>query len=150
MHLEFPLHNTWKQAVSLTCFGCKSTCCHDNSCQDFPSCMGGGKVVCELTEFIHHQARDGISQNLKSHTGVYTCAHTKKKTHGDRQRQSWCQTCQLHLLLFSQGTQCTCQRACFNKWSTADPLRSSLQAEKTFSTKHESYGTFSHLTGDHK
>lgn len=34
--------------------------------------MGGGEVVCELAEFIHHQARDGISQNLKSQAGVHT------------------------------------------------------------------------------
>lgn len=50
----------------------KSTCCHDDSSQDFPSCMGGGEVVSELAEFIHHQARDGISQNLKSQAGVQT------------------------------------------------------------------------------
>lgn len=42
--------------------------------------MGGGKVVCELTEFIHHQARDGISQNLKTHAGVYTRKHGHTKT----------------------------------------------------------------------
>lgn len=47
--------------------------------------MGRGKVVCELTEFIHHQARDGISQNLKTHAGVYTGTHghTKRKLLSD-------------------------------------------------------------------
>lgn len=84
---------------------CKSTCCHDDSRQDFPSCMGRGKVVCELTEFIHHQARDSISQNLETHAGVY------RRKHGHT-KQSSCQTCQLHLLLVSQGAQCTCQRVC--------------------------------------
>lgn len=38
--------------------------------------MGGGEVVCQLTELIHHQARDSISQNLESHT--QTCMQTHK------------------------------------------------------------------------
>lgn len=69
---------------------CESTCCHDDSCQDFPPCMGRGKVVCELTEFIHHQAGDGISQNLKTHAGVYTRkrGHTKTKLLSDMSASS--------------------------------------------------------------
>lgn len=57
------------------CQHSKPTCCHDDSRQDFPSRMRRAKVVCELTEFVHHQTRDGISQNLKTHTGVYTRKH---------------------------------------------------------------------------
>lgn len=60
---------------------CKPTCCHDDSRQDFPSRMRRAKVVCELTEFVHHQTRDGISQNLKTHTGVYTRKHGHTHTH---------------------------------------------------------------------
>lgn len=41
--------------------------------------MGGGEVVCELAEFIHHQARDGISQNLKPHTGKQILDTNKNK-----------------------------------------------------------------------
>lgn len=54
------------------------TCCHDDSCEDFPSCMGGGEVVCQLTELIHHQAGHGISQNLESNTQTHMQAHRHK------------------------------------------------------------------------
>lgn len=54
------------------------TCCHDDSCKDFPPCMGGGEVVCQLTELIHHQAGHSISQNLESNTQTRTRAHRHK------------------------------------------------------------------------
>lgn len=51
------------------------TCCHDDACQHFSPCVRGRKVVCQLTELIHNQARDRISQNLELHTRTHT--HTK-------------------------------------------------------------------------
>jgi len=67
------------------------TRCHDDSCQDFPSCMGGGEVFCQLTELIHHQARHCICQNLDTHTHTHTSPHTHTRL---------CQICQLTKLFW--------------------------------------------------
>lgn len=42
-----------------------STCCHDDSCQDFPSRMRGCEVVRQLAKLVHHQAGDCVSENLR-------------------------------------------------------------------------------------
>ena len=95
-----------------------STCCHDDSCEDFPSCMGGGEVVCQLTELIHHQARDGISQNLELHTHTCTRTHTHTHTHTHTcapphkdELVSDMSAYKARLMLSSPGAPCTCHSA---------------------------------------
>lgn len=92
----------------------QSTCCHDDSCQDFPPRMGRGKVVCELTEFIHHQARDGVSQNLQTHGRAFLRWKTWK-THKHKA------PVRLHLLLVSRRTRCTCQKVCSTTEARLNP-----------------------------
>ncbi len=41
-----------------------STCCHDNTSQNFPPCVWRREVVSELAEFVHYQTRNGIGKNL--------------------------------------------------------------------------------------
>lgn len=48
----------WKHRIQ------NSTCCHDNTSQNFPSCVWRREVVSELAEFVHYQTRDGICKNL--------------------------------------------------------------------------------------
>lgn len=68
------------------------TCCHDDACQHFSPCMRGRKVVCQLTELIHNQARDRISQNLELHTRTHTQKsrqnNRKPCTHADTQTRA--------------------------------------------------------------
>lgn len=74
------------------------TCCHDDACQHFSPCVRGRKVVCQLTELIHNQARDRISQNLELHTRTHTQRQTEQQEamHTCRHTNtSLCQICQL-------------------------------------------------------
>lgn len=74
------------------------TCCHDDACQHFSPCMRGRKVVCQLTELIHNQTRDRISQNLELHTRTHTQKQTEQQEamHTCRHTNtSLCQICQL-------------------------------------------------------
>lgn len=80
------------------------TCCHDDACQHFSPCVRGRKVVCQLTELIHNQARDRISQNLELHTRTHTQRQTEQQEamHTCRHTNtSLCQICQLtkHVIL---------------------------------------------------
>lgn len=59
----------------------KRTCCHDNPCQDFPPCMGGCKVVSQLTELVHHQTGDCVGENLRHHAVMKNTKLSKTKLH---------------------------------------------------------------------
>lgn len=43
----------------------KITCCHDDTCQYFPSSVWRGEVVRQFAELVDDQASDGVCQDLR-------------------------------------------------------------------------------------
>lgn len=109
-NVNLPLHKTLTWLLFL--YISESTCCHDNPCQDFPSCMGGSEVVGQLTELIHHETRDGISQNLESHTGTDRNTTWAVSTHARTKIVSDMSAYKARLMLSSPGARCTCHSVC--------------------------------------